>query len=41
VCVANPEAVLELAANRTLIGMTPTGGTTGARKIRLLSALKN
>jgi Uma2 family endonuclease len=40
-CAANPEAVLELAANRTLIGMTPTGGTTGARKIRLLAPLKN
>lgn len=41
VCAANPAAVLELAANLTLIGMTSTGGTTGARKIRLLAQLKN
>jgi Uma2 family endonuclease len=31
VCAANPEAVLELAADGTLIEMTPTGGSTGAR----------
>jgi Uma2 family endonuclease len=37
VCAANPEAVLELAADGTLIGMTPTGGNKGARKIRLLA----
>lgn len=31
VCAANPEAVLELAADGNLIEMTPTGGSTGAR----------
>ncbi|MFM9073512.1 MAG: Uma2 family endonuclease, partial [Cyanobium sp.] len=31
VCQANPEAVLELAADGTLIAMTPTGGETGSR----------
>ncbi|WP_396122605.1 hypothetical protein [Cyanobium sp. CH-040] len=31
VCEANPEAVLELAADGQLIRMTPTGGDTGAR----------
>ena len=31
VCAANPEAVLELAADGTLIEMTPTGGSTDAR----------
>ena len=31
VCAANPEAVLELAADGTLIEMTPTGGSTGVR----------
>jgi Uma2 family endonuclease len=31
VCEANPEAVLELAADGQLISMTPTGGDTGAR----------
>ena len=31
VCAANPEAVLELAADGTLIEVTPTGGSTGAR----------
>jgi len=31
VCTANPEAVLELDADGTLIEMTPTGGSTGAR----------
>ena len=31
VCAANPEAVLELAADGSLIEMTPTGGSTGAR----------
>jgi len=40
-CAANPEAVLELAANRTLIGMTPIGGSTGARKIGLLASRQN
>ena len=31
VCAANPEAVLELAADGTLVEMTPTGGNTGAQ----------
>jgi hypothetical protein len=31
VCEANPEAVLELAADGQLITMTPTGGETGTR----------
>ncbi|MFM7674921.1 MAG: Uma2 family endonuclease [Synechococcus sp.] len=31
VCQANPEAVLELAADGQLIPMTPTGGDTGSR----------
>ena len=35
VCQANPEAVLELAADGHLIAMTPTGGETGARNLRL------
>jgi Uma2 family endonuclease len=35
VCQANPDAVLELAADGTLIAMTPTGGETGARALRL------
>ena len=34
-CAANPEAVLELTAEGHLIAMTPTGGETGARNIRL------
>lgn len=34
-CEANPEAVLELTAEGQLIAMTPTGGDTGARNIRL------
>jgi Uma2 family endonuclease len=41
VCAANPEAVLELAADGTLIEMTPTGGSTGARNSRLLARLEN
>jgi Uma2 family endonuclease len=36
VCAANPEAVLELDSDGTLIEMTPTGGETGARNTRLL-----
>jgi Uma2 family endonuclease len=39
VCQANPEAVLELAADGTLIVMTPTGGETGQRNSRLLIQL--
>ena len=35
VCESNPAAVLELAADGTLIAMTPTGGETGARSLRL------
>ena len=35
VCEANPEAVLELAADGQLITMTPTGGETGARNSTL------
>ncbi|MFN7897547.1 MAG: Uma2 family endonuclease [Cyanobacteriota bacterium] len=34
-CQANPEAVLELAADGFLILMTPTGGETGARNAEL------
>jgi Uma2 family endonuclease len=41
VCAANPEAVLELAADGTLIEMTPTGGSTGARNSRLVARLEN
>lgn len=35
VCQANPEAVLELAADGQLISVIPTGGETGARCLRL------
>jgi Uma2 family endonuclease len=35
VCEANPEAVLELAADGQLIRLTPTGGDTGARNTNL------
>ena len=41
VCQANPEAVLELAADGTLIAMTPTGGETGARGLRLGQRLQS
>jgi Uma2 family endonuclease len=41
VCAANPEAVLELAADGTLIEMTLTGGSTGARNSRLVAQLEN
>ena len=40
VCAANPEAVPELVADGTLIEMTPTGGSTGARNSCLLSQLQ-
>ena len=40
VCQANPEAVLELTADGQLIPMTPTGGDTGRRNTRLLTALQ-
>jgi len=39
VCQANPEAVLELAADGAVITMTPTGGETGSRNSRLLIQL--
>ncbi len=39
VCQANPEAVLELAADGSLIAMTPTGGETSSRNSRLLIQL--
>jgi Uma2 family endonuclease len=39
VCQANPEAVLELAADGQLITMTPTGGETSSRNSRLLIQL--
>ncbi|MFM7085883.1 MAG: Uma2 family endonuclease [Cyanobium sp.] len=38
-CQANPEAVLELAADGHLIAMTPTGGETSSRNSRLLIQL--
>jgi Uma2 family endonuclease len=40
VCAANPEAVLELDANGSLIEMTPTGGSTSTRNTRLLMRLQ-
>ncbi|MCP9888373.1 Uma2 family endonuclease [Cyanobium sp. ATX 6A2] len=39
VCASNPEAVLELDADGTLIEMQPTGGSTSARNTALLSQL--
>jgi Uma2 family endonuclease len=39
VCIANPQAVLELTAEGHLIHMPPTGGETGARNSRLLMRL--
>jgi Uma2 family endonuclease len=39
VCEANPDAVLELAADGRLVTMTPTGGDTGARNHSLSLAL--
>jgi hypothetical protein len=41
VCDANPEAVLELAADGRLITLTPTGGETSHRNSRLLTRLQN
>jgi Uma2 family endonuclease len=41
VCAANPEAVLELAADGRLITMTPTGGETSLRNSRLVTRLQN
>ena len=40
VCLANPEAVLELTADGQLIAMTPTGGDTGARNSLLITRLQ-
>jgi Uma2 family endonuclease len=40
VCEANPEAVLELAADGQLISRTPTGGDTGRRNTRLITRLQ-
>jgi Uma2 family endonuclease len=40
VCAANPQAVLELAADGRLITMTPTGGETGVRNSLLLARLQ-
>ena len=40
VCEANPEAVLELAADGQLIAMTPTGGDTSARNNLLSTRLQ-
>jgi len=39
-CQANPEAVLELAADGSLICMTPTGSETGARNGELIFQIK-
>jgi Uma2 family endonuclease len=39
VCQANPESLLELAADGALIAMTPTGGETGSRNSLLLIQL--
>ena len=39
VCQANPEAVLELAADGAVIAMSPTGGETSSRNSRLLIQL--
>ncbi len=41
VCEANPDAVLELAADGQLITMPPTGGETGRRNTRLLTRLQS
>jgi Uma2 family endonuclease len=41
VCQANPDAVLELAADGTLIAMTPTGGETSSRNGQLLYQLQD
>jgi len=40
VCQANPDAVLELAADGSLIAMTPTGGETGSTNGELLYQLR-
>jgi Uma2 family endonuclease len=40
VCEANPDAVLELAADGHLIAMTPTGGETSSRNGEILYQLR-
>ncbi|MFN9621460.1 MAG: Uma2 family endonuclease [Cyanobacteriota bacterium] len=40
-CQANPDAVLELAADGSLICMTPTGSDTGARNGELFFQIKS
>jgi Uma2 family endonuclease len=40
-CAANPEAVLELAADGSLIPMTPTGSETGSRSGELFFQIKS
>ncbi|MEB3169001.1 MAG: Uma2 family endonuclease [Synechococcaceae cyanobacterium] len=40
-CQANPDAVLELAADGALICMTPTGSDTGARNAELSFRIKS
>jgi Uma2 family endonuclease len=40
VCAANPDAVLELDADGTLIEITPTGGSTSARNSALMFQLQ-
>ncbi|MEB3325854.1 MAG: Uma2 family endonuclease [Cyanobacteriota bacterium] len=40
-CAANPDAVLELAADGSLVPMTPTGGDTGARNADLLFQIQS
>ncbi|MFN7900172.1 MAG: Uma2 family endonuclease [Synechococcaceae cyanobacterium] len=40
-CQANPDAVLELAADGSLICMTPTGSDTGARNAELAFQIKS
>ncbi|MFM7236301.1 MAG: Uma2 family endonuclease [Cyanobium sp.] len=39
VCLANPEAVLELAADGRVLHMTPTGSETSSRNSRLIMRL--
>ena len=41
VCEANPDAVLELAADGSLIPMTPTGSETGSRSGELFFQIKS
>lgn len=41
ICHANPEAKLELTARGELVIMSPTGGETGNRNIKLSARLEN